>query len=457
MGAIMISKDDFINAIIVNKQENGISAFVGAGICSDANMPDWLHLLQPCAKELGVSIDENTDLFKLAQYYANAYGYNKLRKLINKNLNTYQHNSALVSSILNVGFKSIWTTNYDKIIENNIIKLNSFSNTIFDEKDFANISWQNRINIFKLNGDISNLNNIVITQNDIDNYQNKHALFLTFLKRELVTNTFIFVGYSFNDQIVLSALAEINQYLGESSNTHYTIMKNKHTDEFELFIKDLEKRYHIKTVLVEEYAEIPLLLDKLKERMLDHNVFISGSFEYLSNEEDAFAYSLCKSLGEKLIDSNYNIVTGFGRNVGYYISGVVTQKLINNNIGNIEERLIMRPFAHIMTAEEDTQFRKLLISNANSTIYMFGQCLKNKKQENSRGTIEEYELARNMNKIIIPIGVTGYASREIFNDVKRNIICYPYLEQYIDVLENEKDVNILSSCIVSILNRTIKS
>ena len=356
-----------------------------------------------------------------------------------------------------MGFKSIWTTNYDKIIENNIIKLNSFSNTIFDEKDFANISWQNRINIFKLNGDISNLNNIVITQNDIDNYQNKHALFLTFLKRELVTNTFIFVGYSFNDQIVLSALAEINQYLGESSNTHYTIMKNKHTDEFELFIKDLEKRYHIKTVLVEEYAEIPLLLDKLKERMLDHNVFISGSFEYLSNEEDAFAYSLCKSLGEKLIDSNYNIVTGFGRNVGYYISGVVTQKLINSNIGNIEERLIMRPFAHIMTAEEDTQFRKLLISNANSTIYMFGQCLKNKKQENSRGTIEEYELARNMNKIIIPIGVTGYASREIFNDVKRNIICYPYLEQYIDVLENEKDVNILSSCIVSILNRTIKS
>lgn len=354
---------------------------------------------------------------------------------------------------MNVGFKSIWTTNYDKIIENNIIKLNAFSNTIFDEKDLVNISWQNRINIFKLNGDISNLNNIVITQNDIDNYQNNHALFLTFLKRELVTNTFIFIGYSFNDHIVLSALAEINQYLGESSNTHYTIMKNKHTDDFKMFIEDLEKRYHIKTVLVEEYVEIPLLLDKLKRRILDSNVFISGSFEYLSSEEDTFAYSLCKSLGEKLIDSNYNIVTGFGRNIGYYISGVVTQKIINNNIGNIEERLIMRPFAHIMTAEEDTHFRKLLISNANSTIYMFGQHLKNGQPENSRGTLEEYELAKSMKKIIIPIGVTGYSSREIFNDVKRNLIYYPYLEQYIDVLENEKDVDVLSSCIVAILNR----
>lgn len=449
----MISKEDFINAIIANKQENGISAFVGAGLCSDAQMPDWLHLLQPCAEELGVFIDENTDLFKFAQYYANTFGYNKLRKLINKTLNTYQHDSTLVSSILNVGFKSIWTTNYDKIIENNIIKLNAFSNTIFDEKDLVNISWQNRINIFKLNGDISNLNNIVITQNDIDNYQNNHALFLTFLKRELVTNTFIFIGYSFNDHIVLSALAEINHYLGESSNTHYTIMKNKHTDDFKMFIEDLEKRYHIKTVLVEEYVEIPLLLDKLKRRILDSNVFISGSFEYLSSEEDTFAYSLCKSLGEKLIDSNYNIVTGFGRNIGYYISGVVTQKIINNNIGNIEERLIMRPFAHIMTAEEDTHFRKLLINNANSTIYMFGQHLKNGQPENSRGTLEEYELAKSMKKIIIPIGVTGYSSREIFNDVKRNLIYYPYLEQYIDVLENEKDVDVLSSCIVAILNR----
>lgn len=452
----MISKEDFINAITTNKQENGISAFVGAGLCSDAQMPDWLHLLNPCAEELGITIDEKTDLFRFAQYYANRFGYNKLRKLINKTLNTYQHDSTLVSSVLNVGFKSIWTTNYDKIIENNIIKLNAFSNTIFDEKDLANISWQNRINIFKLNGDISNLDNIVITQNDIDNYQKNHALFLTFLKRELVTNTFIFIGYSFNDHIVLSSLAEINQYLGESSNTHYNIMKDKHTDEFKMFVEDLEKRYHIKTVLVEEYSEVSALLNLLKRKILDKNVFISGSFEYLPSEEDHFAYSLCKSLGEKLIDSNYNIVTGFGRNIGYYISGVVTQKIINNNIGNIEERLIMRPFAHIMTAEEDTQFRKLLISNANSAVYMFGQHLNNGKPEISKGTLEEYELAKSMRKVIIPIGITGYSARKIFNDVKGNLINYPYLEQFIDILENEKDVELLSSCIISILNK-IKS
>lgn len=453
----MISQRDFIKAIIAAKQENSISAFVGAGLCSDAKMPDWLHLMKPCAEELGLHIDEKTDLFKFAQYYANKFGYNKLRKVINKTLNTYQHDSKLVSSILNVGFKSIWTTNYDRIIENNIVKLNAYSNTIFDEKDLANISLQNRINIFKLNGDINNLDNIVITQNDIDNYQKNHALFLTFLKRELVTNTFIFIEYSFGDHIVLSALSEINLYLGDSCNTHYTIMKNKHTDEFLMFIDDLEKRYHIKTVLVEEYDEIPLLLNELKNRILDRNIFISGSFEYLSKQDDCFAYNLCKALGEKLIDNNYNIVTGFGRNIGYYISGVVTQKLINCNIGNIEERLIMRPFAHIMTAEEDTQFRKLLIGNANVSIFMFGQYLKNGIEDISRGTLEEYELAKKMGRKIIPIGVTGYSAHQIFLDVKTNLILYPYLEKYLEILGNERNVDILSSTIITILSELISN
>ena len=448
----MISKEDFISAIISAKQENGISAFVGAGLCSDANIPDWQHLLEPCAKEMNISIDEKTDLFKFAQYYANRYGYNKLRKIINKTLNTYQHDSKLVTSILNVGFCSIWTTNYDKVIENNIVDMNTNSNTIFDEKDLANISWQNRINIFKLNGDINNLDNIVITQNDIDNYQKNHALFLTFLKRELVTNTFLFIGYSFNDHIVLSALAEINSYLKESCNTHYTIMKNKHTNEFDMFIEDLEKRYHIKTLLVEEYCEIPELLNDLRNKILNRNIFISGSFEYLSKQEDDFAYNLCKLLGEKLIEYNYNIVTGFGRNIGYYISGVATQKIINSNIDRFEERLIMRPFAHIMSAEEDTQFRKILIGHANTVIFMFGQFLNNNIPENSKGTLEEYELAKEMGKRIIPIGITGYSAKQIFDDVEKNLILYPYLENYLKILGNEKDVDKLTSAIIQILN-----
>lgn len=448
---MMVSESDFINILSASKIENSISIFVGAGLSSDAKMPDWIHLLKPCAVELGVEINEQTDLFKFAQYYANKFGYNKLRKIINQTLNTYQHESKLVSSILEVGFNSIWTTNFDKILENNLVKLNTYTNTIFDEKDLVNITWQNRVNIFKLNGDISNLDNIVITQEDLENYHKNHALFLTFLKKELITNTFIFVGYSFNDQIVLSALSEIVSYLGESSNTHYAIMKNKKTEEFNMFILDLEKRYHIQTVLVDEYDNIPPIFYKLKKKILDHNVFIAGSFESLSNQSNNFAYYLCKAIGEKLIENNYNVVTGFGRNIGYYISGAITQKIINNNLGSVEQRLILRPFAHIMSPSEDTQFRKLLISNANTSIFLYGQHLNNGKEENSRGAWEEFLISKEMNKNIIPIGVTGYTAKDILQEIKKNISCYSYLKKYISILEYETNIETLSNIVICIL------
>ena len=126
----------------------------------------------------------------------------------------------------------------------------------------------------------------------------------------MITNTFIFVGYSFNDKIILSVLSDINACLGDSANTHYAIIKNEHTKEFDMFINDLYKRYHIQTHLVEDYPEIPVLFDQLYENILKNNVFISGSFENLSSSENNFAYYLCKSLGEKLIDANYNIISG---------------------------------------------------------------------------------------------------------------------------------------------------
>ncbi|MCM1181167.1 MAG: hypothetical protein NC347_12975 [Clostridium sp.] len=156
-------------------------------------------------------------------------------------------------------------------------------------------------------------------------------------------------------------------------------------------------------------------------------------------------------MGENLIDADYNIVTGFGRNIGYYISGAVTQKLIKDNAGNIEQRLILRPFAHIMSNEEDTKFRKVLISNANSTIFLYGQYLNDGMAENSRGTWEEYQLSKSMGKNIIPIGVTGHTAKMIFDDIKKNIISFPYLEKYIDILGNEHNFNILSNAVISIL------
>lgn len=58
-----------------------------------------------------------------------------------------------------------------------------------------------------------------------------------------MTNTFLFIGYSFKDEIVLKAIQKLNSYIGKNKKAFYAIMlddseKNK---DFALFVSDLEK------------------------------------------------------------------------------------------------------------------------------------------------------------------------------------------------------------------------
>lgn len=96
----------------------------------------------------------------------------------------------------------------------------------------------------------------------------------------------------------------------------------------------------------------------------------------------------------------------------------------------------------------------MLITECRFSIFMFGQSPKGGIYVNSTGMLKEYELAKDLGKIIIPIGCTGYTAIEIWNDVKNNITLYPYLEKYIDILAvpfKKQNINQLVNVILQIL------
>ena len=90
----------------------------------DANFPKWSDLLEPCAEKLGLDISNVSDYFQLAQYFINEYGESELYSLINERINKIDYNSKALDIIVKMGFKSVWTTNFDKVIEKN------FENTV---------------------------------------------------------------------------------------------------------------------------------------------------------------------------------------------------------------------------------------------------------------------------------------------------------------------------------------
>lgn len=450
-----ISEKDFLNDMTKHILNGEISLFLGAGVSCSAGYPTWGALLKECAEEIGIQISNDMNLYLLAQYYANAKGYNELKKIVNEHINNFGENSTLVDNLLQFNFKTIWTTNYDTIIEKNLEQRKILSNAIYDDADLVNINPNNRVNIYKLNGDISNLKNIVITQNDLEDYMEKHKILLTFLKKEFVSNTFLFLGYSFKDTLALSCLSEINQCLNDASNYHYAIIPKDEKDScFAMFIEDLEKRYHVKTLVVDEYDDIPIILEKLNYNVCRKKIFISGAFDLISSAEEQFATELCRELIFSILSEKFRIISGMGYRLGNFIGGYGLDYLAQKNkLYDIERYLLMRPMPVHTSEEERVIYRTDLIQQANISLFMFGQSNHNSNGHFSEGVWEEYQISKKLHKHIIPIGATGYESKLIWNDVKKHITQYPYLEPYIEYLNaDEKNAEKISKVIITILN-----
>lgn len=444
------------------------SLFLGAGMSCNSGFPSWREILLPCADELELSLDNETDLYAVAQFYTNKYSDSLLRRKISEKINTIAKSNEILDGLLDIEFNSIWTVNYDKLIEQGLTNRGIPNNIIISDKNLSNINKYDKVNIYKLNGDISAPDEMIVTKDDYEKYRKKHQLFLTFLKKEFVANTFLFVGYSFTDDLVLSTLNDINEYLGRTGNCHYALMMvDEKTDvRFEYFSEDLKKRYGITCIFITK-DQYPLIISKINERVREKKVFISGAYDTVDDFVDKFADKLSYELVSELLQSGYRISTGVGKRLGTFITGYAHQYLAEKGTAvNPSKYLSMRPFPFHIEFDESTKikYRRIMQRDCSAAIFLFGQSASTAKEGSfdktghySRGVYMEFCIARDMGHIIIPVGSTGFESEVIWNEVKNNINEYYYLNKKIDLLQTEKNPSKLARLIVSILNEVSKN
>ena len=137
--------------------------------------------------------------------------------------------------------------------------------------------------------------------------------------------------------------------------------------------------------------------------------------------------------------------------MGYYIAAEATKLMIEENVIDFKKHLMMFPFDEHSSNFDKKRHREFMISKANVSIFMYGSGTEDS------GMIEEYEISKlDKNRIIIPVGSTGGSAKLISKDIKKNIILYPYLEKYIETLDNETDADILSKTIMTIINENLR-
>ena len=94
---------------------------------------------------------------------------------------------------------------------------------------------------------------------------------------------------------------------------------------------------------------------------------------------------------------------------------------------DIDKRLILRPFPFKQLTgkekeERQKKYREDMISKCGFANFIAGnKNLGGVVENESKGVLEEFSIAKEMKKIVIPIGSTDFAASYIWNEVNQNL------------------------------------
>lgn len=451
-----MKKSTFVKEVTKEILSKNSSLFLGAGVSVGSGFSDWKSLMTDICDELELDINRENDMISIAQYYQNRIrNRNKLNQKIIEEFDKKTCSSELLTMICQLPVNSIWTTNYDKLIEKEFENINKILDIKIRDKDLAVSKPNKDATLFKIHGDISEPDKAVITRDDYERFDTEKALFIKYLTSELVSKSFIFVGYSFNDPNFNQILSKIRVQLIGNQRNHYYIVK-KECDEYEkikqkLKIEDLLE-YGIQTLEIENYAELVEIFDEIRHNVYKNNIFISGSADSYDNLIGVDETKLLISdLTKFLVLNDFTIVNGHGLGVGEHVVRGIVQGLAEKD--NVPDNpYIIKVFPQNISKRKTkdelwTSLRENLISQCRTSIFMLGNQLVDHNIELSKGIIEEFNIALKHKHKIILISATGYQTKSLAD---RHLVENFQNVVVVDSNESNQIINEVINCIKQI-------
>ena len=459
MENLFLSYKNEISDIVEKLRNNQISIFCGAGAVADYTKKTWESLF---TEDIDLNNKKIDNFYKLAEYYELHMDRSSLEsKFTNAFIEvpTSELYSNHIKNILDLPITEFWTTNYDEIIETMIKNETGLTpSVIYNSNNLIKIKENKKYKIFKLNGSITDSKSMVITELDYHKFRNNQQLLLEQLKRELILKSFLFIGYSFADRLVLDCLTDLFQSFKLDKNVHYRILKKDYENpEYQkIEEKYFETIYNIKTIYVNSYEEIDDLINYIYKLYKKKNIFISGSFRNLSPKEEDRANNLCKALVEMLIDEGYNIYSGDGKRLGSYVISNATRKLLKRDVMYFHNKLKIMPYIDhtfkYKSADDEERIKMVnkMLKDCSVSIFLYGQ---SESGDFSRGVMTEFNISEQKELKVIPVASTGFSAKKIQSLLESENRVPSYLERYSSILKNKnEDVDTIVKTIKEILS-----
>jgi hypothetical protein len=428
--------DSFINTYVQALRDQNAAVFAGAGLSIPAGIVDWKELLRGIAKDIGLDVDKEDDLITIAQFHVNERGG---RHRINQTLiDEFSRRAALTENhkiLASLPIRTYWTTNYDTLIEESLRAARKKADVKVTVESMATTTPRRDVVVYKMHGDISLPDKAVVTKEDYELYDSTRHLFSMALQGDLVSKTFLFLGFSFSDPNLNYILSRIRGLLGENRREHYCLMQRVQRSDFkkqaefqyarakqDLQTRDL-KRYGIIGLLVDDYADYTHILRRISQKYRMSRVFISGSASEYVPWTDSNAQQLIREISRQLVKEGFGVVSGFGLGVGSYVVNGILEQLDHEGTRLLDDRIVLRPFPFDISDPTErkrqwTAYREEILSHAGIAVFLFG----NKTDSSGNiimadGVEEEFLMAVNKGIIVIPIGCTGSIAAKLHKKV----------------------------------------
>lgn len=458
----------FIRDFVKDLNDNNVAVFAGAGMSKASGYVDWKELLNDIAEEIGLKVKIENDLISLAQYHVNERGGRAgvTRKILEE-FSEHAEPTENHKLLARLPISTFWTTNYDTLIEDSLKASYKVVDVKHQIKQLANTRPKRDVVVYKMHGDVNHPADAVLTKEDYEFYYRKNEPFITALSGDLISKTFLFIGFSFTDPNLDYVLSRLHLQFGENSRQHYCFMKRETKsaeDDEEIFrykqrkqqlrVDDL-KRYRIKALLLNEYSDITEILKEIEVRFRKKTIFISGSAEVYGSWDRNKAQAFVHSLSKKIVSSGFRVVNGFGWGIGSAVINGALEAVYERPDRFSEEQLVIKPFPQFETGEKKLpelweEYRHRMISLAGIAIFIFG----NKSNAigeivDANGVFREFEIALQNGLIPIPIGTTGYVTKQITNQIiSTPDKYYSGMEWILPLIKEMTDENISPDSIV---------
>ena len=213
--------------------------FIGAGFSLNADlpkgatMPTWNELGESLSKDLE---EKSDNPLQIASIYEKEISKTLLIKKICELLHVGNSEPGSIHKQLTTikEFDTIVTTNFEFLLERAYTSEGKHVNVIVGDKNISKYSPSTESNIIKIHGDFSNYSEIVVTQEDYDNFDKVHSVLSLNVSAWFTTKIPLFIGYGLNDPNFLAIRKRLKNTLGKFLNPWFIVKFDATKEEIEI-------------------------------------------------------------------------------------------------------------------------------------------------------------------------------------------------------------------------------